>query len=198
LWAILGEAVFFNMYNRMKICKTCGIEKPPTDFFKQPSTRDGLNSKCKQCQYEYNKLKKYGNSETKKKYYQKNKSKLKAQIMEWNKRKRESDPKFKLSNNIRTLIRESFKRTCKGVYNKPSKTESILGCTIPEFISYIESMLKPGMTFENHGAGYEKWNLDHIIPISSATNKDDIVKLNHYTNFQPLWFEENMAKGKKI
>jgi hypothetical protein len=54
------------------------------------------------------------------------------------------------------------------------------------------------MTLENHGHGLGKWNIDHIIPISSAKNEEEIHKLNHYINLQPLWWIENMAKGKRI
>jgi len=32
----------------------------------------------------------------------------------------------------------------------------------------------------------ETWDLDHKIPISSAKTEEDVLKLNHYTNFQPL------------
>jgi hypothetical protein len=31
-----------------------------------------------------------------------------------------------------------------------------------------------------------KWDIDHIIPISSAESEDDVIRLNHYTNLQPL------------
>lgn len=30
------------------------------------------------------------------------------------------------------------------------------------------------------------WDIDHIIPISSAKTKKEAFKLNHYTNLQPM------------
>lgn len=46
------------------------------------------------------------------------------------------------------------------------------------------------MTWENKGLYNGElrygWDIDHKIPISSASDEDDIVKLNHYTNLQPL------------
>jgi hypothetical protein len=29
-------------------------------------------------------------------------------------------------------------------------------------------------------------DIDHIVPVSSGKTKDEIIKLNHYTNLQPL------------
>ena len=52
------------------------------------------------------------------------------------------------------------------------------------------------MTFDNHGL--HGWHLDHIIPLSTAKTEEDIIKLCHYTNLQPLWAEENLSKGNKI
>jgi len=30
------------------------------------------------------------------------------------------------------------------------------------------------------------WDLDHIVPLSSAECEEDIIRLNHYSNIQPL------------
>jgi hypothetical protein len=51
------------------------------------------------------------------------------------------------------------------------------------------------MTFDNHGVN--GWHIDHIIPLSAKT-EEEIIKLCHYTNLQPLWAEENRAKSNKI
>jgi hypothetical protein len=122
-------------------------------------------------------------------YYKNNKEKIKNQTN----KKLSSDPIFKFKHSIRTLIRISFKRGKRNL-KKESKTEQILGCTINEFIIHIESQLKEGMTIENHG----DWHLDHIIPLATAKTEEEVIKLNHYTNFQPLWAAENLSKGSKI
>jgi hypothetical protein len=52
------------------------------------------------------------------------------------------------------------------------------------------------MSWENHHL--DGWHIDHIIPLSSAKNEEDINELCHFTNLQPLWSVENYKKGKKI
>ena len=57
------------------------------------------------------------------------------------------------------------------------------------------------MNWNNHGnytGKYsETWQYDHIIPISSGMTEDEIIKLNHYTNFRPLCSRENLEKSNK-
>jgi hypothetical protein len=112
---------------------------------------------------------------------------------EYERNRNQMDPIYKLTNNTRTLIWSSFKNCLKGTYKKGKKTEDILGCTLEEFIQHLRSQFLEGMTLENHGG----WEMDHIKPISLASTEEEIYELNHYTNFQPLWKEDNRKKSNK-
>ncbi len=101
---------------------------------------------------------------------------------EWAKQKRKKDKVFNFSCNVRSLISHSFERANGKGLIKNLSTEEILGCSIEEFRKYIESKFQEGMTLENYG----KWHLDHIIPISLAQTEEEVIKLCHYSNFQPL------------
>jgi hypothetical protein len=112
---------------------------------------------------------------------------------EYLKQKRQNDPNFRLKSNIGNRIREVFR---KNKSYKNNSTLEILGCTLDEFKQHIESQFKPWMTWDNYGCKVPSgpdvtWDLDHIIPVSSAINEDDIKRLNHYTNFQPLCSFQN-------
>jgi len=52
------------------------------------------------------------------------------------------------------------------------------------------------MTRENHG----KWHLDHVRPCASfdLTKPEEQEKCFHYSNYQPLWAEQNLSKGAKL
>jgi len=108
--------------------------------------------------------------------------------------RKQIDPIFALKLATRSLLSQSFKRACKGSYYKKKHTQEILQCSLEFFIQYIQDQFIEGMTLENYG----EWHLDHIIPIASAKTEEDIIRLNHYTNFQPLWAKDNLSKGSKI
>jgi len=102
------------------------------------------------------------------------------------------DPVFKLSRLIRSTIRAIFNK--KSIV-KNSKTEVILGCSFLEFKNYLESKFESWMTWENYGKWNGElnygWDIDHIIPLASAKCEEDVLKLNHYTNLQPLCSHTN-------
>ena len=152
---------------------------------------------------EYNILNKESIAERRREYYLGNKKKANKQsVKRINERKKE-DELFKLSCNIRGLINSTIK--LKG-YKKNSKTSEILGCTFNEFKLYLESKFESWMNWNNYGNWNgqstklnESWDIDHIIPISTACSEEKIIKLNHYTNLQPLCSYTNRhIKAAKI
>ena len=192
----------------MKKCTKCKIKKDFIEFAKSKTTKDGFQYQCKSCVNQYYKANKEKIKEYYKQYqqsnkerlndyikqrYKENKGNIKEYYNEYYKQRRQNDLLFKFKHNVRSLISYSFKRGANK-FSKNAKTETILGCTIGEFRTYIESKFKIGMSFENHG----EWHLDHIYPISLAKSEEEVIKLNHYTNFQPLWAEENFSKSNKI
>lgn len=188
----------------MKKCSKCGLEKPLIDFYSHPKTQDGKQSSCKICCIKTQKPYTKTHFQTNPENYKSNPETIKqwrsnnpGYTQKYIKDKKQNDPLFKLNCNIRSMTSNAFKRACQNKYKKGKKTEYILGCTLEDFIIHLQSHFKPGMLIENYGFGPGKWNIDHIIPISSAQTEEEVYKLSHYTNLQPLWWEENMAKGSK-
>lgn len=138
-----------------------------------------------------------------KEYYENNKGIIKKKSNEYrltdnykdNRKKyrnsrRKNDPVYKLSYNIRTMIIQSFKNAG---YIKESRTFEILGISFEEFKIYLEKQFKPWMNWSNHGlynGNFEYgWDIDHIEPLfpeGIIRTEEDIIRLNHYTNLQPL------------
>jgi hypothetical protein len=120
-------------------------------------------------------------------YYSENREKLIKYSCDYHLNRMKSDPIYRLGSNIRCLVKNSLKY--KG-YKKSSKTIDILGCTIDEFKLYLESKFESWMSWDNHGLFNGElnygWDVDHIIPLASAETEEDIIRLNHHTNLQPL------------
>lgn len=132
-------------------------------------------------------------SEYHKKYRLDNKEKINKRIRSYRKNRLVIDSVYFTKIKVTRLVRESFKRR-KSLKN--TNTEEILGCSYDYFKSYMEKMFSEGMSWSNYG--YDGWHIDHIIPLSTAKTKSDVIKLNHHTNLQPLWKEDNFKKGCSI
>jgi len=210
----------------VKICKKCKIEKDINLFFKNKSSKDGFRSECKECnkkyqlnkeyQKEYQQLYREKNKSKKKEYnktymksyYVKNKSVIKDYVKSHNvktnyynnyrKNKYKNDIIYRSKCLLRSMIYDAFDN--QG-FVKTKKTSDILGCSIQEYITYIEQQFEPWMSWDNQGnytGNYnETWQLDHIIPISNATTEEEVIKLNHYTNLRPLCSRKNVEKSNK-
>lgn len=140
------------------------------------------------------------NKEKIKKYKSDNREKINNNALNYYHNRILIDDVYHLSFKIRSLIRMSIK---KRGYSKKSKTSEILGCSFEEFKIYLESKFEDWMNWINHGLYNGEldygWDMDHIIPISSAKTEEDVIKLNHYTNLQPLCsFVNRVIKRDKI
>jgi len=131
----------------------------------------------------------------KKEYYIENKEIIQNKKAKRYKYKYNNDSFFRLKENYRNGIIKAFKFYLKGDYKKSKRTSEIIGCSLDKFKKHIESQWEDWMNWENYGKynGELKhgWDLDHIIPISSAELEEDLYRLNHYTNFQPLCSKVN-------
>lgn len=134
---------------------------------------------------EYQKLDKYKNS--RKKYIAKNKKKIQAYHAKWRNEQFKTNKIAKVAHNLRvrlnSLIKKGFKKT--------HKLKEYLGCSLEELKIHLEKQFTKGITWDNYG----KWHIDHIIPLSSAQCEEELFKLCHYTNLQPLWASDNCKKG---
>ena len=79
-------------------------------------------------------------------------------------------------------------------YSKNTKTQKMLGVDWEVCRAHIERQFTKGMNWDNYG----EWHIDHIIPLASAKNEKQLIKLCHYRNLQPLWAEDNMSKSNNI
>jgi hypothetical protein len=145
-------------------------------------------NKIKEKSKEYYSNNKESKLEYQKQYQQNNKEKRNKYLLE----RRQSDEMFRLITNIRNLINNSFYEMG---YSKLSRTQEILGCSFDELKLYIERKFEPWMTWTNRGIYNGElnsgWDIDHIIPLSSAESVDDLIKLNHHSNLQPLCSKTN-------
>lgn len=194
----------------MKICTKCNKLKDECDFYQNNSYTTGICSRCKECIKLQRKIYRENNKKKIAKYkkdnYVKQTNRIKVSEEDKKKRKKErrkkyrkrraelqkerlnSDPLFKLKRNLRNRVWAIMKG------GKSKSTEELLGASFENAKSYIKNTFKEGMTWENYG----EWHVDHKIPLASATSKEKLEELFHYTNLQALWAAENSSKKDKI
>lgn len=126
-----------------------------------------------------------------KEWRQKNLETRRKQQREYNRHKRLTDPLFLAKGRLRGRLRKMMRLK---KFSKRSKTSDIIGCSWEQLISHIEGLFADNMTWDNR----HLWHIDHIVPLSSAKTIEELEKLCHYSNLQPLWASDNMSKGAKL
>ena len=152
----------------MKTCLKCKQTKPFSDYTKDRTEKDGLFYYCKLC--------------------------VLCLSMD-----------FFYTKRLSNKMRKETRLVLLGVhsdYSIVSEQYGIdkVGLTPLQYRAYMESLWKEGMSWNNYGHGKGKWTIDHIIPKShfDLTDPEQYKKCSHYTNTQPMWYEENVSKGDRL
>ena len=195
-----------------KVCSKCGQKKTLDCFHIKPKGKFGVHSICKICRCiqstEYTKRNAEKNRIYQKNYKQKirlttdGRKKLSAinskyaknnkeKVNAYYSNRRKNDSLFLIKARCRGFITKAFDRNG---YTKRSKTSEIIGCSWENLKLHIESQFVNGMCWERRN----EIHIDHIIPLATAKTEEDVIRLNHYTNLQPLWAADNIRKSDKL
>lgn len=183
----------------MKPCGKCKIIS--SDFSRRNRSKDGLQANCKKCMLEYAqkwaKANKDRVSAASKRWKRKNPYKVK-QIQEKRVRNKASRQKYEKTRyhkdenfRLRKLLRGRVRAALAGKYRCDSAISG-LGCSVESLKLHLETQFKEGMNWNNQGL----WHIDHIKPLVQfdLTDVAQFLEACHYTNLQPLWGKENLAK----
>ena len=112
-----------------------------------------------------------------------------------------SDPVFlkRCARSNRNQIKDAIEIRLNCALNplgikKKTSAIKMLGCTIPQFLKYLESKFRDGMDWTTWGI--DGWHMDHVRPCASfdLRNESEQRACFHFTNIQPLWAYENHSK----
>jgi len=111
---------------------------------------------------------------------------------------KDCDPAGHLHHVVSGRIYQALKR------NKTDSSLEYLSCTIDELRAHIELQFSTrgdvAMTWENYGT---EWHIDHVKPIrfkegGEVPTLEQVKERLHWTNTQPLWARDNLAKGNRF
>jgi hypothetical protein len=184
-------------------CKECRKQESKDRYLNNFEYFEKYKKENREKILENNKLWKKNNPEYRKEYYKKNyekeinysriKNKEKKEYLKNYKRKKyNEDLVFSLKVKLNGRLHKVLKRNN---FEKKYKFSEILGCSLEKFKLYFESKFTDGMSWDLMG---KEIHIDHIIPCASAKTEEEMIKLFHYTNLQPLWAKDNMSKSDKI
>lgn len=192
-----------------KRCYVCKENKSIDCFGNKKTNKDGLQRICKDCQkierkkyYEANKEKEFENHKIYETKYRDRiniiRSKRRASMPEYYKSVQEyiNNRKGKdLSFLVLSRVRSRISRALALQGATPCiKIRDLLGCTIHEYIEYLQGGFEEEMSWEKYRNG--EMQIDHIIPCIAF----DLSKSHHqiacfnYTNTRMLWRSENLSK----
>lgn len=102
------------------------------------------------------------------------------------------------AGKIRFAVSAGMLRGLRSGGKQARATFEILGYSPAELAAHLESQFRSGMTWENYGRF--GWHIDHIRPLAtfeySSVDSPAFKEAWRLENLQPLWWRENLSKGK--
>ena len=162
----------------MRTCTECNLSKSPEHFHKKSSSKDGLRSKCKVCIVDRSKS-----------YYSRNKDKVRASNIKWNK----ANPiAYKAMKKRAQLVQiASGNNAAKVARRRAIQLEATPAWLTEEQKADITAMYKLAKKFEK--LCNVRYHVDHIVPLAGK----DVRGLHVPWNLQILPASINIAKGNR-
>jgi len=120
----------------------------------------------------------------------KSNAKNREQRTSYQREKRQTDPRYLVRNRINSRLHALVNAIGS---TKAAEFNEIVGCSGAFLANWLAQSFTAGMSWENHG----EWHIDHIRPCASfdLTDPEQQKQCFHYTNLQPLWAKDNLAKS---
>ncbi len=205
------------MDHETKTCTKCNQTKPIDDYHWRNRTKGMRRRECKACaqlvksahgKADYKVNRAYYDAKNarwfkenadymktkRRERYLRDKDKVRVQARAYQKERRETDIEYRLKCILRSRSSEAvrMRKTCKA-----NRTLTLLGCTTHELKAHLEARFYRGMTWDTLGNGMGTWQVDHITPLGlfDLTRRDQQLQAFHYTNLQPLWWDDHQRKS---
>lgn len=169
----------------VKLCSGCNVKKHKDCFYAQIYSKDGIGTKCIECENERTKKWRFKNPEKVIEY---------KEYFKNYKNRRLLNPHIKLTGNLRNRIRMAIKRNQTTKFNNSFE---LIGCSPSFMVNWLEYQFSPEMNWNNYG---KYWEIDHVIPCSffELKEREEQFKCFNWRNCRPLEASENSKKRDKI
>lgn len=177
----------------MKICKSCGKLLSLKCFSKKSSNKDGLNTRCKECEKARHKEYRKNNPHIGKQYKETHKEEIKAYYESIKDQKRERDKKYRETHKeqIKAYRQTETYKTNNKIkdYKRRAQCKDSQGLISYEISNEIlTEWFDNKCAYSNKELSIDNINWDHIIPLH-------LNGVNELWNLIPSYSNYNYSKG---
>jgi 5-methylcytosine-specific restriction endonuclease McrA len=122
------------------------------------------------------------------KYYQENRAEIIKRRSERRRDRLKADPIYAFKTKIYSRFRKLFAEGNADIAD-------IVGCDYKQLMKHLRRSYRKNYGNVPLGTDLE---IDHIIPLESATEESQVLKLWHFTNLQYLRVSDNRSKGPRM